>query len=362
MGDDVFQFEGWDAIEAMIREHAMATGYAVLVEKVPSADGVREEQIDNFDYNDDDVVRRAVSEIRDRDAGPSEPWSEPGDEPGSDLDEDAADELREDEETPPTTPREELIRDAIVVQCLAKLRRSAQDNITGERSKVYMVRIMTPKGNRALGRKQFTLRNLGPVREDDRQPPARTTESAPPHVPVYDAPIGMASLRAFEALAHHYERFVGMVHRNTERSLGLESETNKRLHEQLKDAYKQIDNLTANIITLRAMTSEEDKAALKQLSAQDRTKLANNAIDRFSDVAKAFFVARGMSEHAIKIANLLGNHPKIRLLLDRSDVVAVLSDPQELDAFAEGLFNIVDMSAKAYAERKKTDQGAAAAQ
>jgi len=352
MGDDVFDFQGWDAIEASIREHAAVVGYVTLVEKVPQADGTKEETVDSFDFEGDERAA-VIAELRQReaDAEPADPW-EP---PHTDLDDDA--ELHEDEEDPPdddevpVAARAELIRDALVLRCIAKLRASAQENIIGERSKVFLVRVMMPKGGRCLKRAQFTLRNLGPVNEDRPTAIVAPTNGSTA-MPVYDAPIGLASLRAFQGLAHHYERFADMVHHHSKRTLSLEGTTNERLHAQLRDAYRQIDALTGHIITLRSMTSDEDKAALKHMSSAERSRLAGTAIDRFGDVAKAFFLSRGMTEPAIKIVNLLGSHPKIQALLGRLDVVAVLSDPVELDQFADGLYRIVDMSALAYAERQ----------
>jgi len=241
LGDDTFDFQGWDAIESSLREHGTTIGYAVLVEKVPQADGLKEETVDTFDFSDAGELASIMQELRQReaDAEPSESWEPPDydkDDIPDDDDDDDDGELREDEEKLPPVKgapkasegREQLIRDAMMLRCIARLRTAACDNILGERSKVFLVRIMAPKGGRCLSRKQFTLRNLGPVDE----PRAPLVAAAPVQnangtiTPVYDAPIGLASLRAFQGLAHHYERFADMVHHHSKRTLTLESTTN----------------------------------------------------------------------------------------------------------------------------------------
>jgi hypothetical protein len=216
------------------------------------------------------------------------------------------------------------------------LRDIAVRNMGGDELRRFRVRAYSPKAARVMETATFSCRDTD---AEPESAPLALREPAqvdlPMPVPTFEAVETHASGRGMRALGDCYTQFGHLVVGTFNQLQNINNAVVNNLHRDLQSSRRQVDQLTAAVLTHRATEAElADQRATAVRHDDTRTELARQALVQLGEGMKAFLVSKGLTPEMSEVMGVLGQNAELAAALQDPDVRLLIQDPGNVSALA----------------------------
>lgn len=377
-------FDGFDRVEATVLSIAEDVGYVTLYERLASGRSRRIDQIQ--------VTAQALAEYLERlpaldEAIFDDEFSPEDEHDGSEAPESLEDAFAQEESREWTAL--DLLRATLLWVHETAVRAAEADH-----TERFWLRYQAPKGTRALCTLTFSVRN--PPWTSPRVPavpaqqaatraalasaPSPVAAASPPPVlapsPSRRLPTNVLSEQdlpglgaalpagafimpatfqdgslygtagAFRVLGDSYQEYGRIMMAGVSQLQGMMREVVKDLGTDLRESRIQVGSLVDKVLEGRVQEVEAQEQAIHSQESGQRMLLAREALAQIGDVARAFFVSRGVSPELGDVAGLIASSPSLMTSLQDPKVKSMLEKPENLEALGSMLKQFAGQAAE----------------